>query len=106
MLQGSDYVKDSPKDPLIVPLVVQLFNAIKAQQKATEELTERTRPITTNAKDKGVDRNALSCTIRRVAVPWFLLTPPPMPSLSLIVANLTKASFLDLLKSGTKVSTV
>ncbi|KAK3828956.1 MAG: Rrp15p-domain-containing protein [Benniella sp.] len=54
--------------------VVQLFNAIKAQQKATEELTEKTRPITTNDKDK--------------------------------VANLTKASFLDLLKSGAKVSTV
>ncbi|KAI1317114.1 hypothetical protein EDD11_009001 [Mortierella claussenii] len=54
--------------------VVQLFNAIKAQQKATEELTENARPITTNAKDK--------------------------------VASLTKASFLDLLKSGTKVSTV
>ncbi|KAF9348064.1 Trimeric GatFAB AmidoTransferase(AdT) complex subunit [Mortierella sp. AD094] len=50
--------------------VVQLFNAIKAQQKATEDLTEKARPITTNAKDK--------------------------------VANLTKASFLDLLKSGTK----
>ncbi|KAF9951284.1 Trimeric GatFAB AmidoTransferase(AdT) complex subunit [Modicella reniformis] len=54
--------------------VVQLFNAIKAQQKATEELTEKTRPITTNAKDK--------------------------------VASLTKASFLDLLKSGAKVTTV
>ncbi|KAF9170428.1 Trimeric GatFAB AmidoTransferase(AdT) complex subunit [Mortierella sp. AD010] len=53
--------------------VVQLFNAIKAQQKATEDLTDKVRPITTNAKDK--------------------------------VANLTKASFLDLLKSGTKVST-
>ncbi|KAF9119261.1 Glu-AdT subunit A [Mortierella sp. 14UC] len=53
--------------------VVQLFNAIKAQQKATDDLTEKTRPITTNAKDK--------------------------------VANLTKASFLDLLKSGTKVAT-
>ncbi|KAF9202831.1 Trimeric GatFAB AmidoTransferase(AdT) complex subunit [Haplosporangium sp. Z 27] len=53
--------------------VVQLFNAIKAQQKATEELTDNVRPITTNAKDK--------------------------------VASLTKASFLDLLKSGTKVST-
>ncbi|KAG0262448.1 Trimeric GatFAB AmidoTransferase(AdT) complex subunit [Linnemannia exigua] len=53
--------------------VVQLFNAIKAQQKATDDLTENTRPITTNAKDK--------------------------------VANLTKASFLDLLKSGTKVAT-
>ncbi|KAF9116800.1 pre-60S ribosomal particles component [Mortierella sp. AM989] len=54
--------------------VVQLFNAIKAQQKVTEDLTEKERPITTNAKDK--------------------------------VANLTKASFLDLLKSGTKVPTV
>ncbi|KAF9925838.1 Trimeric GatFAB AmidoTransferase(AdT) complex subunit [Linnemannia zychae] len=51
--------------------VVQLFNAIKAQQKTTEDLTDKMRPITTNAKDK--------------------------------VANLTKASFLDLLKSGTKV---
>ncbi|KAF9184753.1 hypothetical protein BGZ51_003156 [Haplosporangium sp. Z 767] len=54
--------------------VVQLFNAIKAQQKATEDLTEKVRPITTNSKDK--------------------------------VANLTKASFLDLLKSGTKVAAV
>ncbi|CAO3572929.1 unnamed protein product [Mortierella alpina] len=54
--------------------VVQLFNAIKAQQKATEDLTEKIRPITTNSKDK--------------------------------VANLTKASFLDLLKSGTKVAAV
>ncbi|KAG0045351.1 hypothetical protein BGZ83_009423 [Gryganskiella cystojenkinii] len=54
--------------------VVQLFNAIKAQQKATDDITETVRPITTNAKDK--------------------------------VANLTKASFLDLLKSGTKVATV
>ncbi|KAG0208811.1 Trimeric GatFAB AmidoTransferase(AdT) complex subunit [Mortierella sp. GBA30] len=53
--------------------VVQLFNAIKAQQKATEDLTEKVRPITTNSKDK--------------------------------VANLTKASFLDLLKSGTKTHT-
>ncbi|KAG0289250.1 Trimeric GatFAB AmidoTransferase(AdT) complex subunit [Linnemannia gamsii] len=52
--------------------VVQLFNAIKAQQKATDDLTEKVRPITTNSKDK--------------------------------VANLTKASFLDLLKSGTKSS--
>ncbi|KAF9275292.1 hypothetical protein BGZ68_010890 [Mortierella alpina] len=54
--------------------VVQLFNAIKAQQKATDDLTEKIRPITTNSKDK--------------------------------VANLTKASFLDLLKSGTKVTAV
>ncbi|KAF9950810.1 hypothetical protein BGZ72_007588 [Mortierella alpina] len=54
--------------------VVQLFNAIKAQQKATDDLTEKIRPITTNSKDK--------------------------------VANLTKASFLDLLKSGTKVAAV
>ncbi|KAF9283831.1 Trimeric GatFAB AmidoTransferase(AdT) complex subunit [Linnemannia elongata] len=54
--------------------VVQLFNAIKAQQKATDDLTEKVRPITTNSKDK--------------------------------VANLTKASFLDLLKSGTKVGAV
>ncbi|KAF9903412.1 hypothetical protein BX616_001638 [Lobosporangium transversale] len=54
--------------------VVQLFNAIKAQQKVTEDLTEKARPITTNAKDK--------------------------------VANLTKTSFLDLLKAGTKVSTL
>ncbi|KAF9434275.1 hypothetical protein BGZ76_008274 [Entomortierella beljakovae] len=54
--------------------VVQLFNAIKVQQKATDDLTEKARPITTNDKDK--------------------------------VANLTKSSFLDLLKSGTKVSTV
>ncbi|KAF9297909.1 Trimeric GatFAB AmidoTransferase(AdT) complex subunit [Mortierella antarctica] len=52
--------------------VVQLFNAIKAQQKATDDLTEKVRPITANSKDK--------------------------------VANLTKASFLDLLKSGTKVA--
>ncbi|KAG0245900.1 Rrp15p-domain-containing protein [Mortierella sp. GBAus27b] len=54
--------------------VVQLFNAIKAQQKTTDELTEKIRPITTNDKDK--------------------------------VASLTKKSFLDLLKSGAKVSTV
>jgi len=54
--------------------VVQLFNAIKAQQKVTDDLTEKVRPITTNSKDK--------------------------------VANLTKASFLDLLKSGTKVGAV
>ncbi|KAG0354986.1 hypothetical protein BG005_006065 [Podila minutissima] len=54
--------------------VVQLFNAIKAQQKATDDLTEKVRPITANSKDK--------------------------------VANLTKASFLDLLKSGTKVAAV
>ncbi|KFH63375.1 hypothetical protein MVEG_10785 [Podila verticillata NRRL 6337] len=54
--------------------VVQLFNAIKAQQKATDDLTEKVRPITTNSKDK--------------------------------VASLTKASFLDLLKSGTKVAAV
>ncbi|KAF9428551.1 hypothetical protein BGZ94_001990 [Podila epigama] len=54
--------------------VVQLFNAIKAQQKATDDLSEKVKPITTNSKDK--------------------------------VANLTKASFLDLLKSGTKVAAV
>ncbi|KAG0292168.1 Glu-AdT subunit A [Dissophora globulifera] len=53
--------------------VVQLFNAIKAQQKATDDLTEKARPITTNDKDK--------------------------------VASLSKASFLDLLKSGTKSHT-
>lgn len=34
-------------------LVVQLFNAIKAQQKATDDLTEKVRPITANSKDKG-----------------------------------------------------
>ncbi|KAF8939095.1 Trimeric GatFAB AmidoTransferase(AdT) complex subunit [Dissophora ornata] len=32
--------------------VVQLFNAIKTQQKATDDLTQKARPITTNAKDK------------------------------------------------------
>ncbi|KAF9978875.1 hypothetical protein BGZ73_008876 [Actinomortierella ambigua] len=54
--------------------VVQLFNAIKAQQKVTESVTDKIAPIGANAKDK--------------------------------VANMTKASFLDLLKSGTKVAAV
>ncbi|KAF9160245.1 hypothetical protein DFQ26_005755 [Actinomortierella ambigua] len=54
--------------------VVQLFNAIKAQQKVTETVTDKIAPIGANAKDK--------------------------------VANMTKASFLDLLKSGTKVAAV
>lgn len=39
-------------DPFLF-LVVQLFNAIKAQQKATDDLTEKVRPITANSKDKG-----------------------------------------------------
>lgn len=40
-------------------LVVQLFNAIKAQQKATDDLTEKVRPITTNSKDKGTELCAI-----------------------------------------------
>ncbi|KAK3826224.1 MAG: Rrp15p-domain-containing protein [Linnemannia elongata] len=38
--------------------VVQLFNAIKAQQKATDDLTEKVRPITTNSKDKGTGKSS------------------------------------------------
>jgi hypothetical protein len=72
-----DKIPDKPSSFIVLhffKLVVQLFNAIKAQQKATDDLTEKVRPITTNSKDK--------------------------------VASLTKASFLDLLKSGTKVAAV
>ncbi|KAI8605132.1 Rrp15p-domain-containing protein [Dissophora ornata] len=91
--------------------VVQLFNAIKTQQKATDDLTQKARPITTNAKDKGMGYKQplqdcsdiffscfMFCCCRRSVTSSFHFFRT--------VANLSKASFLDLLKSGTKVSTV
>jgi len=52
--------------------VVQLFNAIKAQQKTTEELTEKTRPITTNDKDKGAlgKKKHFGVMVNYVAYAW------------------------------------
>lgn len=50
-------------------LVVQLFNAIKAQQKATDDLTEKVRPITTNSKDKGTGgSSSMDCLINGLPV--------------------------------------
>lgn len=60
VLQRNILMIDATHNFHLFHLVVQLFNAIKAQQKATDDLTEKVRPITTNSKDKGTGLCAMN----------------------------------------------
>lgn len=62
LIQCGILIANATRSSRYFNLVVQLFNAIKAQQKATDDLTEKVRPITTNSKDKGTGRSsAMAC---------------------------------------------
>ena len=69
LIHSGHLIANATRSSWYFNLVVQLFNAIKAQQKATDDLTEKVRPITTNSKDKGTGKSsAMDCVINGLPV--------------------------------------